>query len=677
MIKKEGLKRIFNKILEHQVVPLVEAKGFKFKKSNLQFSKMVNGYSVSIRYVMPFSPLSIYDNETLLFEGGFSVSVLNEKYQKWFNDNLTPLYAHAEVWNNHFSAEFKKNGLFPCYSYVDLGELQTSDFYEPTKAQLFKHNVSLALSRNDSNSNAEIPFEDEFIANHLDRILDVAVSFCNDNQMLNRIKTYRYGFDYANFLVFIGDIEAAKLAYMEGHLKLKEKIENRNFGEREDETECQNTLKNFVKFGKEILGLDLSIVEKPKNISINLGLQFCLNDKLDFKETFSLVDSPNGISDCFVNKRGVILITHANDDLVTIWDKEGNLLKELKIDFPGVKAVGYIEGYNIFFVNNHLIMENMEVRKLTPPLVTLNRKKVVPSRYSCANPVFIEEIKQWVVLFVLWDSKTTYVACFYDETYSPVKTLPIKEVVIDIVPAKKWIVTCKNNSHFTLYDFEGNVIQKLESNNARSAIGHSYNSYHCFTNSFSHLFSYSYHVKSQLFNLSDFSIKALWGHTTYEKDYKELYYNNINHNFGITIAKFSPDETYLVAGACHGKYIAWNLPGYERFELIPNAEYLMKMPNAEIVFIGKNRYLKNRNHQMGNIQFWENGEYFSFQINQDTLIFNRQFEHIQTIENSATVKCFGKFATSYKDNKLTILSKISADKALDAQTPSRSTIASA
>jgi WD40 repeat protein len=204
-----------------------------------------------------------------------------------------------------------------------------------------------------------------------------------------------------------------------------------------------------------------------------------------------------------------------------------------------------------------------------------------------------------------------------------------------------------------LHDFEGNILRALESNNARSSIGQNYG-YHCFTKSYSHLFSYSYYVKSQLFNLSDFSMKPLWGHTTYERAYKELYYNDVNHNFGINIAAFSPDETYLVAGACHGKYAVWKLPSLERIELIPNSEYLTKMPNSEVVLIGKNRYLKNRNHQMRNIQFWENGKYFSFQINEDTLIFNNQFQHIQTLENSGTVKCFGEFSTSLKDNKLTI-----------------------
>lgn len=653
MIKKEGLKRIFKKILEHQVVPLVEAKGFKFKKSNLQFSKTVNGYTIIISYRMPFSPLSLHDNETLLFEGGFSVSVVNEKYQKWFGDNFSPLHANAKVWSNHFSSEFKKNGLFPCYSYVDLGELQTSDFYEPTKSQFFKHSVSLALIRNDSNSNAEIPFEDEFITNHLDRILDVAVSFCNDNQMLNRLKTYRYGFDYAIFLVFISDLESAKLAYIESHRKLKEKIENKDFGEREYETDCQVILKSFVKFGKEILGLDLSVAEKPKNVSVNLGSQFCLNDKIDFKETFSLVDSPNGISDYFVNTWGETIITHTNDDLVTIWDIDGNLLKELIIDHQGNKTIGYINRNNVFFVKNYLIDQNLEIRQLIPPMITVNRKQVVASNYRCTNPVYIEDLNQWVVLFVLYESKTTHVACFYDDNYVPIKHINLNDFIVEVVPTKKWIMTCKNNSHFNIHDFEGNKVATLESNNATSAIGVGYN-YHCFTTSYSHFFSYSYYVKSQLFNLFDYSMKALWGHTTYEKDYKELYYNDINHNFGITTAKFSPDETYLVAGACHGKYVAWNLPSFERIELIPNAEYLAKMPNAEVVFIGKNRYLKNRNHQMGNIQFWEGGKYFSFQINQDTLIFNRQFEHIQTIENSSTVKCFGEFATSFKDNKLTI-----------------------
>lgn len=509
----------------------------------------------------------------------------------------------------------------------------------------------MAIRRDDSNSNEEIPFAEEFIAKHLDRVLEVAVSFCSDAQMLNRLKPYRFGFDYSNFLIFIGKIEEAKLAYLENHTKLKDKIEKKEFSEREYESDCQIVLKNFVKYGKDILGLELSIAYKPKNVSVKIGGKFCIHNELNFEEAYSIVKSPNGIFDYYVNMNGETIISHANDDLITIWSKEGVMLIECRVEQSTDKIVGYIEDCDVFFVNNFLITRTLEVKQLKPPLIIVNRKEVVVSNYRCTKPVYFRDEKQWVILYSFYHKKNTNIAHFYDENFNLTKTVPLDNDFLDIIPTTKWILTCKRSTYFHINDFDGNLIVELESNNAAS--GHYYLDYHCFTKSFSHLFSFSYYVKSQLFNLSDFSMKALWAHTTYEKDYKELLYNDINHNFGVTKASFSPDDTYLVAGACHGKYVAWNLPGYERIELIPNAEYLAKMPNAEVVFIGKNRYLKNRNHQMGNIQFWENGKYFSFQINQDTLIFNRQFEHIQTIENSGSIKCFGQFATSFKDSTLT------------------------
>lgn len=655
MLKKESLNRIFNKILEAQIVSLVEEKGFKFKKSKAQFSKVVDDYTIYVSCLMPFSPLTLLgDNETLVFEIGFSMQVVHEKFKKWFNEKFEPFYNSAQPWSNHASVAFKKNGLFPCCAYVDISEIQSSDFYEPSKSQLFKHNVSLAISGRGGNKDEVIPLVEDFMAQNFDLILQEATANCDDAILSNWLKMFHFGFDYSNYLVFVGDMDGGKLAYAEHHRKLKEKIENKDFTERASESDCQIALKNFVKFGKEILDLDLSSVQKPKNIAVNLGAKFCIDSQLKFNEAFSIVDSPNGIFDYHTNMKGETIIAHSNDDLITIWNKDGVLIAELRIEQNIAKIVGYNEYRNVFFVNNYLITRNFELKQLKPPIVIINRKEVVVSNYQCSSPVFIKEDRQWVVLYSFHpkNQKRQNMAHFYDENFELVKTLPLEDDILEVIPKRKWVLTYKRNSYFNIFDFDGNKIVNLESNNAA---GGSYDmDYHCFTKSFSHLFSFSYYVKSQLFNLSDFSMKALWAHTTYEKDYKELYYNDINHNFGVTKASFSPDETYLVAGADHGKYVAWKLPSIERIELIPNAEYLKKMPHAVVVSIGKNTYLKNRGPSMRNIQFWENGKYFSFQLNEDTLIFNNQFEHIQTIENSGRLKCYGQFATSFKNNILTL-----------------------
>jgi len=109
----------------------------------------------------------------------------------------------------------------------------------------------------------------------------------------------------------------------------------------------------------------------------------------------------------------------------------------------------------------------------------------------------------------------------------------------------------------------------------------------------------------------------------------------------MTKAKISPNGDYIIGCADHGKYVAWEVKGFKRFELIPNEDFLPKIPPAEIVELDGNRMLKNRGNHIWSIVFFENGEYFGTQIKKYLLIWNRRFEHIQTIEVANKIRSIG------------------------------------
>ena len=111
------------------------------------------------------------------------------------------------------------------------------------------------------------------------------------------------------------------------------------------------------------------------------------------------------------------------------------------------------------------------------------------------------------------------------------------------------------------------------------------------------------------------------------KNYKELLYNDTHHNFDLSIAAFAPDDSYIVGGGHHGKYVAWKLPKLERFELIPDAQFLPLFKSAEVVELDSIRFLKNRSDFMSNIKFFNGSRNFLTQLGDKNLVWNSEFSN--------------------------------------------------
>jgi len=147
--------------------------------------------------------------------------------------------------------------------------------------------------------------------------------------------------------------------------------------------------------------------------------------------------------------------------------------------------------------------------------------------------------------------------------------------------------------------------------------------------------TYGYYVKSQVFKLSTGKLlNTIWGHPTYMKGYKDKLYNDCFDNFGMYKIKFSPKSDYLIGSADQCKYVAWKLPKFTRIELIPSKKILKKLKNSQIVYFNNHKFLTHRGMcGIREIGFIDNGKYFYTNLNSDLLIWNSEFEHIDTIEN--------------------------------------------
>ena len=83
----------------------------------------------------------------------------------------------------------------------------------------------------------------------------------------------------------------------------------------------------------------------------------------------------------------------------------------------------------------------------------------------------------------------------------------------------------------------------------------------------------------------------------------------------------------MSTGGHHGKYVAWKLPKLERFELIPDAQFLPLFKSAEVVELDSIRFLKNRSDFMSNIKFFNGSRNFLTQLGDKNLVWNSEFSN--------------------------------------------------
>ncbi len=337
-----------------------------------------------------------------------------------------------------------------------------------------------------------------------------------------------------------------------------------------------------------------------------------------------------------INSLCDILIFSDNKNIIKL-NAKGEILLEKEIEphkgyekFFNLKT-GLIPETDEFYVNNYIITKNNKITELILP----NEKK---SSKKLLNPHIID--------LVYSIKKEKYIVLYenYMLTYSIngdlLQSADVEKGFYNrIIPEKEWILTQKRDTANLILGFDGQLIGNYEYGNG--------NNRYEFSPSYEYLVCFFYSTKSQFYDLTNGKKATLWAHPTFIKDYKETMYNDINHNFGMTIAKFSPDCNYIVGGADHGKYVAWSLPKLERIELIPQSEVIDQLlpevkteysaqgsreivTKPELIILENQTFLKNRGNDLSNIIFFENGDLFLTEIGYGKfiLVWDRNFNNI-------------------------------------------------
>lgn len=626
MIKTESIKNLIYQKVANILNEILEKQGYKYYKSKGQFVKKDGIFQQIVHLHQSNSPIQYIDEtEELFLHFRVSGEIEIPNYEKWYSENV-----EKHLQRLYYTSSFQTR--IP----LTFEDFKNEDFYEPSKSQIFKNAVTVALGGGGNNKNV-IEIE-QLISDKLPKIVK---DLENKSNIVNLFESREHPNSIRHFLLLLYGNISNELVIDYFHRNYKRQITEIEEKLKISEAEASRHIEDlnfFIGLAKKLLNIELS---NPFSRSIkvvpNCNENIDFTEKSKYKESLRIDISQFKIASHHIDKFGNILVISDNSletKTIFILNKNGGILFEKEIqprkgfERFGTFKTGVIEYTNEFFVNNYIIRNNTELIELKLPKE--KRKKTQKSN----------------IFDLAYDSKKEKYLILYENhflTYNKNGTLENDLIIEDkeyrnyygrIFPEKQWIITQKKDKELFILDFNGEVINSFEYSNG--------NFYYNFSNDFRYLVCFFYAVKSQFFNLESGKKETLWAHPTYIKDYKERMYNDIHHNFGMERAKFSPDNQYLIGGAYHGKYVAWTLPKLERKELIPPIEVISFENNRnestiELVQLGKETFLKNRGNEITDIFFLENGDFFLTEHDRGKhlLLWDRNFEFIKNFSFKA------------------------------------------
>ncbi len=645
MIKESKIKDlVYNKVAGLLEIELVKYK-FKYLKSKQYFLRQDNDYNQIIYLRYPHSPLR-FDERTdqlfLLFTISSSIKIPD--FEKWYikkiGEGSQPL-ANSE----------------PIISQIELSldDFDLENFYNPTAAQKFKKNVTLALTNGNQNPLNVISF------NELMTIIpDYVSDLLKKSDIIKLFESRKYPLEHTFLLFYGGYIDLAKIQLTKTYHYYLEEIEQK---QKTSAREANLYIERFNKFIQAAQSVAQISYTNPFNRSIEVtpskGEKFHFSLKTKFIECLRLDISMFEIKEFYINSHGEVFFL-INDNKIIKVNSKGEILFEKEIDNKTKNGYfyfsnsGIIPETNEFYINNSILTSQNELIEFDLKIPTPKNGKL--SINIIKDIAFSSQRQKYIILY----ENNLLI-------YSLDKKLESSLVIeqgdcFKIITNKEWIISKRGDSIIVILDFKGQIINTYEYSKSNHLCS--------FSKSLEHMVCYFYSTKSQYFDLNKNKKATLWAHPTYVKGYKEIMYNDIENNFGMDIAAFSPDSKYIVGGAYHGKYVAWTLPKLERIELLPkfdSIEYFKtyqmshKIAKPEFIELEGQIFLKNRANVISNIIFFEDGDIFLTEIHDSKLLllWDRDFNNLsfQQVEGNIALHS-EKYLTQRTATELIIYEQI-------------------
>lgn len=655
MIKADSLKKLTEEIVLNGLLSKLEPIGFKYLKSKQHFKRTAANFDQIISFGTSHSPLEFNENtDELYLKFHISANIVSPKFDKWITKELKSRSSFR-----HFLENVK------CIELVDFNTLNKDDFFTPTESRKFKNYITSSLIGVDNDKRISfLEFENklEEIINSFDN-LNTAKGLYN-----SKTKAFR---DYLRLLVFESEIEQAKNAYLEKYNQIKNQVDITNTDKIE---ETKKTTQSLEKFASEIEIFFNLKLENPFKRELNKleskEEKIKLSSDLGFKEHFRFDSSLLEIESFDINDIGEVLIVTEGKELIKI-RTNGNIknIGKLKFDecfsnnFSNSK-VKWIGNSNTFSCDNYLLLENEELIEL---VFDFDKTKFKTNEI----PLFIKELsfdsskKEYHFLYLL-NYKHTYHS-IYDESGQLISSYTIDKNILKLnISRQEYIVQSEKNS-VDIIDFKGNIKENYKYGNGNEDVTLSPDG--------QLMLLHGYSTKSQLYDLNNRKKQTLWAHPTFLKNYKENFYNDINHNFGLNTCKFTPNRKHIIGGADHGKYVIWDTEKFERKELIPTQSSLKIFNWFTTTITNGNsteNYFKpysiehenqnlfiNRGYNISKISFIDKGKYIVTQVSDCLLVWNNKFENIGHIYGIGQVTFSANNFLIYKgNNELVIHQKV-------------------
>lgn len=551
MIRSEAIK----KILEEEVVKTLSTTlsplGFKYIKSQNGFKRIRDDFTQFILVGQSNSPLVYVENEDKLYVF-FSLhsSLQNSKFDNWVTEKLKT--------KSNF-----QHSLTSIHSKVEINpdKLDKDYFYEPTKSQAFKNYVLRSMTGGDSNERihiSELPSALSKISMELNNLCNIPTLF------ENRSKAYR---DYYRLLIYNGNIEEAKEHYLKSIKESKQIITDLLKTNLDEAKKSIQSLEFFSEECKILLGFEIKVdfnrsfqklecKQRRIKLANNLGYEeiLSLDTSLLNIESFAIDDKGNT---CAIVDRNKIVLISESGQVNNVGTLE--YPDSFRTDISGFQLT-WNKDADSFIINNYILND----AGLTELPIQVEDKNIKPhSLYPHLSDLVFDKVdRKFYTLFTVDRTKTCL--SIYNKNGDLLESSLIVGHCRKINLGRKEILRINKDNYYESLDFKGNLKDKYLLGNGNDRIELSKNG--------NYMVLHFYSTKSQFYNLDENKNQTLWAHPTYLKDYKEKFYSDINHNFGMTICKFSPNDEILVGGADHGKYVFWDGKGNNRKELIPSEE---------------------------------------------------------------------------------------------------------
>lgn len=618
MIKTSSINKLIEQVVVRKLNDLLIDNNFKFLKSKQHYKRIEGEFIQIINIQSTHNPLN-YNEENNEITLNFNLSSFIEapKFDKWVYDKLKE--------RSYFRHEIK---IIEACSIIDFDLLNKSDFFSPTESQKFKNYVTTSLIGTDKNIRTSIN-------NISKQITEIIYDFnrCSNFQTLYNERSNTYNGDYTRLLVYSNNLDYAKEGYKSTYNKYIEIIEEKI---NSDTEKTKRNIQGFEKLIKEVETLLQIIYKNPYAREIqkipSKKQNIRLSPKLGYKEEYRFNTKLMDVKSFSVNDKGDSILLIEDKKLIKI-DNKGNLtqigkleINEFYDDYNDFFVIKWIKDADCFICNNFLIKNNMLIElKIELDFNNYKKNKVSP---IITEIVFDKKSKEFLIIFTPDYKQTIFL--IYTINGELKETRKISQLCHKINYQRKEMIAKGSGNSFDILNYKGEVLKNYKFNNGNERIALSPDG--------NEMILHFYSTKSQYFRLDNNEKNALWAHPTYLKDYKEKYYSDIHHNFGMTYCQFTLDGKHIIGGADHGKYVAWDTNKFERKEMIPNDasldifnQYSTSIINGEskisffkpyVSELENQKIFINRGYSISNISFINQGEYIITQVGDSLLVWD-------------------------------------------------------